>query len=65
VKLTGKSSAGNPHAGFDETGAGNIAMVGNVNPTGNLKSLFGNPLPKACAPVLDPTDEGILEIGYS
>jgi hypothetical protein len=44
VKLTGKPSAGNPHAGIDEAGAGNALI--------------------RCrgAPVLDPTDEGELEI---
>jgi hypothetical protein len=25
-KLTGKRSAGNPHAAFDEAGAGNVTM---------------------------------------
>lgn len=43
-KLTGKRSAGNPHATFDVAGAGNVPIV-----------LGG-------APVLDPTDEGELEI---
>ena len=42
MKLTGKRSAGSPHATFDEAGAGN----------GHLST----------APVLDPTDEGELEI---
>ena len=64
VRLTGKPSAGNLHAGFDEAGAGNVAMVEIVNPTGDRKSPFGNPSPKVCAPVLDLTDEGTLEIEY-
>ena len=64
MKLTGKRNAGNPHVAFVEAGAGNVAMAETVNPTGNRKSLLGNPRPKVCAPVLDPTDEGALEIGY-
>jgi len=44
MKLTGKRSAGNPHATFDVAGAGNV-----------LIRCSG-------APVLDPTDEGELEI---
>jgi len=60
VKLTRKRNAGDPHIAFDEAGAGNVAMVETVNPTGNRKSLCGNPLPKVCAPVLDPTDEGLV-----
>jgi len=58
VKLTGKRNAGNPHVAFVEAGAGNVARAETVNPTGNRKSLFGNPRPKVCAPVLDPTCEG-------
>jgi len=57
VKLTRKRNAGNPHVTFDEAEAGNVAMVETVNPAGNRKSPFGNPLPKVCAPVLDPTKE--------
>jgi len=64
VKLTGKRNAGNPHVAFVEAGAGNVAMAETVNPTGNRKSLLGNPQSKAYAPVLDPTDEGALGIGY-
>ena len=44
MKLTGKRSAGNPHATFDVAGTGNVPIV-----------LSG-------APVLDPTDEGEMEI---
>ena len=43
---------------FEEAGAGNVAIVENVNPTGNRKSPFGNLWPKVCVPVLDPTCEG-------
>jgi hypothetical protein len=44
---------GNPHAGFDEAGAGNVAMGAGLRP--RTKVLDAPPDPKVRAPVLDPT----------
>ena len=40
---------GKLHAAFEVAGVGDVAMVETVNPTGNRKSLPGNPVPKVCA----------------
>jgi len=49
-KPTGKRSAGEPHAAFDEAGAGLRATA---------KAVESPPEPNARAPVLDPTYEGV------
>jgi len=48
---------GNPHAGFDEAGAGNVTMGAGLRP--RTKVLDEPPDPKVSAPVLDPTCEGV------
>ena len=55
-KPTGQPSMGNPYAGLDEAGAGNVAMGAGLRPT--TKGVDEPPNPKACAPVLDPTRGG-------
>ena len=55
-KPTGQPSAGNPHAGLDEAGAGNVAMGAGLRPT--TKGVEKPPDPKVRAPVLDPTGSG-------
>ena len=52
-KPTGQPSAGNPHAGLDEAGAGNVAMGAGLRPT--TKGVEKPPDPKVRAPALDPT----------
>jgi len=46
---------GNPYAGLDEAGAGNVAMGAGLRPT--TKGVEKPPDPKVRAPALDPTDE--------
>jgi len=53
MKTTGKRSAGNPHAPFDEAGAGNVTMAAGMRAT--AKAMEYPPEPKVRAPVLDPT----------
>lgn len=54
MKLAGKRSAGNPHAAFDEAGAGNVTMGARLRPI--AKALDEPPEPyKVRAPVLDHT----------
>ena len=53
---------GNPYAGLDEAGAGNVTMGAGLRPT--TKGVDEPPGPKARAPVLDPTDEGRVETEY-
>jgi hypothetical protein len=48
---------GNPHAGFDEAGAGNVTMGAGLRP--RTKVLDEPPDLKVRAPVLDPTCEGV------
>ena len=55
MKVTGKRSAGNPHAAFDVAGAGNVIMVAGLRPI--AKAMDQPPEPKVRAPVLDPTCE--------
>jgi hypothetical protein len=52
-KPTGQPSAGNPHAGLDEAGSGNVAMGARLRPT--TKGVEKPPDPKVRAPALDPT----------
>jgi len=62
-KPTGQPSApvchrqGNPHAGLDEAGAGNVAMGAGLRPT--TKGVEKPPDPKVRAPALDPTCAGV------
>ena len=44
---------GNPHAGFDEAGAGNVAMGAGLRPA--VKTADSPPDPNVGAPALDPT----------
>ena len=53
AKQTGKRSAGNPHAAFEEAGTGNVTMEPDCGPT--RKWLELPPDPSVGAPVLDPT----------
>ena len=55
MKLTGKRSAGNPHAAFVVAGIGNMAMVGLGTRFTIERVNAGNSLPKVRAPVFDPT----------
>ena len=52
-KPTGQPSAGKPHAGLDEAGAGNVAMGAGLRST--TKDVEKPPDPKVRAPALDPT----------
>jgi hypothetical protein len=52
-KLSGKRSAGNPHAAFDEAGAGNVTK--GVGKRTAAKAPDNPPTSKVSAPVLDPT----------
>ena len=45
---------GNPYAGLDEAGAGNVTMGAGLRPT--TKGVDEPPDPTVCAPVLDPTE---------
>src|SRR5437764_10774148 len=53
AKHTGKRSAGNPHAPFDEAGAGNVTTAAGLRAM--AKALEYPPEPNVGAPVLDPT----------
>src|SRR5512135_1704754 len=50
-----------PHAGFDEAGAGDVAMGAGLRP--EAKAADEPPDPTVRAPVLDPTDERGVETG--
>lgn len=53
VKLSGKRSAGNPHAAFDVAGVGNVTKGAGLR---TAAKVAGNtPNPKEGAPALDPT----------
>jgi hypothetical protein len=45
---------GNPYAGLDEAGAGNVTMGAGLRPT--TKGVEKPPDPKVRAPALDPTE---------
>ena len=60
-KNAGERSAGNPPAAFDVEGVGNVAMAAGLRAT--AKAVEEPPEPNACAPILDPTDEGDVESG--
>jgi hypothetical protein len=59
VKSAGQPGEGNPHAGMDEAGAGNVAMGAGLRP--KAKALEEPPDPNVRAPALDPTDGRELE----
>jgi len=61
VKPTGQPGEGNPHAGLDEAGAGNVAMGAGLRP--KAKALEEPPDPNVRAPALDPTEQGNLLTG--
>src|ERR1700758_4797302 len=63
MKLTGKPSAGNPHAGFDVAGAGNQFTVRLVRHSQRKRGATDRPDLRSAAPVLDPTDERGTETG--
>src|SRR3954467_8423879 len=56
MKRTGKPGAGDPHAGFDVAGAGDVTMGAGLRP--RAKAMDEPPDPKANAPALDPTGGG-------
>jgi hypothetical protein len=57
AKRTGKPGAGDPHAGFDVAGAGDVARGAGLRP--RAKAMDEPPDPTVRAPVLDPT-EGLI-----
>ena len=62
MKRTGKPGAGEPHAGFDVAGAGDVTMGAGLRP--RAKAMDEPPDPTVRAPVLDPTDERGVETGH-
>ena len=58
-KSSGKRSAGNPPAPFDEAGTGDVTMGAGLRP--KAKGLDKPPDPTVRAPVLDPTGRGRLD----
>ena len=61
MKVTGKRSAGNPHAPFDEAGAGNRTTAAGLR--SKAKAMEQPPEPKGFAPVLDTTRRGAHQGG--
>ena len=61
AKRTGKPGAGEPHAGFDVAGAGDVTMGAGLRP--EAKAEDEPPDPTVRAPALDPTDERGVETG--
>src|SRR3954454_3202995 len=59
AKRTGKPGAGEPHAGFDVAGAGDVTMGAGLRP--EAKAEDEPPDPTVRAPVLDPTGGGRME----
>jgi hypothetical protein len=57
----GERSAGNPHAPFEVTGAGNVTMAAELRAT--AKAVDQPPEPNVGAPVLDPTVHPQLRVG--
>lgn len=51
--MSGKRSAGNPHAAFEVAGAGNVTKGVGLRTV--VKAAEDPPNPKESAPVLDPT----------
>ena len=56
-KHTGKPSAGNPHAGFDEAGAGNQLTVWILRHSQRKRGATARLNLRSMAPVLDPTKD--------
>ena len=56
-KHTGKPSAGNLHAGFDEAGAGNRLTIRLVRHSQRKRGAIDRPSLRSPAPVLDPTKD--------
>jgi hypothetical protein len=56
AKRTGEPGAGEPHAGFDVAGAGDMTMGAGLRP--EAKAADKPPDPTVRAPALDPTEEG-------
>ena len=56
-KHTGKPSAGNLHAGFDEAGTGNQLTIRLVRHSQRKRGATDRPSLRGVAPVLDPTWE--------
>ncbi len=63
AKRTGKPGAGEPHAGFDVAGAGDVTMGAGLRPT--AKAMEEPPDPTVRAPVLDPTGGGRQKRGLT
>ena len=57
-KHTGKPSAGNLHAGFDEAGTGNRLTIRLVRHSQRKRGATDRPSLRGMAPVLDPTKDG-------
>src|SRR5271169_6499566 len=57
-KHTGKPSAGNLHAGFDEAGTGNRLTIRLVRHSQRKRGAIDRPSLRGAAPVLDPTKDG-------
>ena len=57
-KHTGKPSAGNLHAGFDEAGTGNWLTSRLVRHSQRKRGAIDRPSLRSAAPVLDPTKDG-------
>src|SRR5207302_10622655 len=55
MKQTGKPSAGNPHAGFDEAGTGNPLTVWLLRHSQRKRGATARLNLRSRAPVLDPT----------
>ena len=58
AKHTGKPSAGNLHAGFDEAGVGNRLTIRLVRHSQRKRGATDRPSLRGVAPVLDPTKDG-------
>ena len=58
TKHTGKPSAGNLHAGFDEAGTGNRLTIRLVRHSQRKRGATDRPSLRGVAPVLDPTKDG-------
>jgi len=56
MKVSGKRSAGKPHATFDVAGAGNVTKGAGLRTV--MKVTENTPYPNEGAPVLDPTKLG-------
>ena len=60
MKLTGKRSAGNPHAAFEWAGAGNELTERLVRHSQRKQGATDRSILRSTAPALDPTD---LDVG--